>query len=131
MNMHAHFDESHIESAMDRCEASLAEAAVTEGKIGVMARMTIATMRPFNLALVREINGGAGCADIAAATSNLICNQLLTLIDSVTNKDLKMRATLMQAMLDDMANTLAYTLNGGEYEYGHDESVFPVPGGRA
>jgi hypothetical protein len=79
-----HFDAAAIERAIAAIEAQ--QLPNEPGIVGMTARFNLAVLRPFFLAMVGEINGGATANELRRAAAGAIANLVLSVADTNSNQ---------------------------------------------
>jgi len=79
-----HFDDAETERAIASIEA--AQHPHAPGIDGMQARFNLAVLRPFILAMMREINAGATNDQLSKVTAGVVTNLVLTIADSASNQ---------------------------------------------
>lgn len=82
-----HIDERECAAALDGLDAYQRRHESEPGLTGMVARINLAALRPLYLAMARELNAGASAADISNALAAVMSNIVLSVADTITNKE--------------------------------------------
>ena len=127
--MPVHISEAEMLAAIEGIERHNRKREKVPGVGGVQARMQIAVLRPFYVALVSEINLGATTDELRTAVIGLTCNALLSIIDTISAREPAARFNEGRRAMVELGLTLADMMKRDEP--GSEAKVMMQAGGHA
>jgi len=124
-----HIDEAAASVAIARIERENEKRCADAGVVGVQARLQVAALRAFYMAIVGETNRGTLPSELRRAAAAFTANLLLSVVDTITSGNQPQRFEEARLVVAEVGFCIGEFIN--DPQPGRVERVPAVPGGRA